>query len=85
MLSNSKLFRYCSFGNTFSSITILAYFDCSLFQTLYKWIHLNLNGEEAQTVENWNSEHIVFQNNMQNTHNKMKIHIKYTYACNETS
>ena len=52
-----------------------------LFQRLYKWIHLNLNGEEAQTVKNWNNEHIVFHNNMKNTHNKVKIHVKYKYAC----
>ena len=55
-----------------------------LFQRLYKWIHLNLNGEEAQTVKNRNNEHIVYQN-MKNTHNKVKIHIKYTYACNKIS
>ena len=41
----------------------------ALFQTLYKWIHLNLNGEEAQTVKNWNNGHIVFQNNMKKTYN----------------
>ena len=57
----------------------------ALFQTLYKWIHLNLNGEEAQTVKNWNNGHIVFQNNIKNTHNKVKIHIKYICACNESS
>ena len=58
----------------------------ALFQTLYKWIHLNLNGEEAQTVINWNNQHIFFfQNNVKNTHNKVKIHIKYICACNESS
>jgi len=56
-----------------------------LFQRLYKWIHLNLNGEEAQTVKNWNNGHIVFQNNMKKTYNKVRIPLKYTYACNKTS
>ena len=43
----------------------------------YVWIHLNLNGEKAQTTQNLNNEHVVFKNYMNTTYNKVKILIKY--------
>ena len=86
LLTNIKSFSYCSvlkyiFFNNYTNI----FYDCSLFLALYKWIHWNLNGEEAQTIQNLNNEHAVFQNNMKKKDNKIKILIKYINACNKTS
>ena len=38
-----------------------------------------------QIIKNLNNEHVVFQNYMEMTHNKVKILKKYIFACNKTS
>ena len=36
-------------------------------------------------IKTLNNEHVVFQNYMKMAHNKVKILIKYIFACNKTS